>query len=355
MEADVLIVGSGPAGSSTALGLLRHGIAATVVTADKSAPGIPVDVLSPDVKPELSSLGIQAKGWSDLGVACYGIDAAWGSATPVSYSFLLHPHGNGIAVQRLDLHRILLQSLTDAGTQHRRARFVGAERTATGWRATLQSGEITEHLKCRVLVDATGRASAIARYMGARIKRYDSLCCIAAVLDDCMKDRVLAVASTAYGWWYATPAPGKRVLVCLVSDADLIRHTSAARPDIWLALLHPMAQALSLSGLPPRVTVTAHPCESAVIEAISGGWVAVGDAAARFDPLAATGVLHAIRSGHEASRSIASYLRGNDCALTDFARREFNTFSVYLRGRRRQYGMERRFSQQTFWMRRSTV
>ena len=210
MNADVLIVGSGPSGASTALSLLRHGIAVTVVTADKSSPGIPVDVLSPEVKPEFASIGLQNKRFTDLGVACYGIDAAWGGAKPVSYSFLRHPYGDGIAIQRLDLHRVLVQCVTDAGGHNRGGRFVSAERTSKGWRVTLQGGEITEQLECRVLVDATGRASVISRYMGARFRRYDSLCCVSALLDSCKQDHVLTVTSTEYGWCcllYTSPSP----------------------------------------------------------------------------------------------------------------------------------------------------
>lgn len=355
MKPDVLIVGSGPAGASTALSLLRQGVAVTVLTADKSSLGIPVDVLSPDVKPEFAAIGIQNKRFIDLGVACYGIDAAWGGAQPVLYSFLHHPHGDGVAIQRSDLHGLLLQCVTDAGTHHRAGRFVGAERISKGWRVTLQHGEITEQVECRVLVDATGRASVISRYMGARFKRYDSLCCIAALLDDCKKDRVLAVSSTAYGWWYATAAPGDCALVCLVSDADVVRHLAATRPDIWLALLRPIAPALSLSELPQRIRLATYPCESAVVEAMGADWIAVGDSAARFDPLAATGVLHAIRSGRSASEAITSYLRGNDSALIDFARGEVKVFDAYLSERQRQYGLEGRFSQHTFWTRRTAA
>jgi flavin-dependent dehydrogenase len=354
MRADVLIVGAGPAATSTALGLLRHGIPVAIVTTNRPRGGIPVDVLSPDVKPEFASIGIGGGAWTDVGVACHGIEATWGGVLPVSHSFLRHPHGDGIIVERSALHQRLLQCATSAGARKHTARFVSADRAAAGWRVTLQGGEGTEQVDCRVLVDATGRAAVVARCIGVRHTRYDSLCCVAALLTNCKQCRVLAVVSTAYGWWYATPTPDGRTLVCFVSDADLIRCVGATRPETWLALLQPIAASLSLMGhLLPPVNLAAYPCESGILDTMGAGWVAVGDAAASFDPLAAMGVLHAIRNGRSASEAIARYLQGHDGALVDFARAERSAFATYLRGRQSQYALERRFPQQTFWARRT--
>ncbi len=355
MRVSVLIVGAGPAALSTALGLLRHGIAVAIVTTNTRTGGIPVDVLPPDVKPEFASIGVAGEAWADVGVACHGIEARWGGALPVSYSFLCHPQGDGIIIERSALHRLLLQCATNAGAQRHVARFVSAKRGTAGWRVTLQANEATEQLDCRVLVDASGRAAVVAQYMGARLRRCDRLCCVAALLANCRQQRVLTVVSTAYGWWYATPTPDGRTLVCLLSDADLIARIGATRPETWLALLRPIAPALSLliGDLEPRVNIAVYPCESAILDTMGAGWIAVGDAAARFDPLAAIGVLHAIRTGRSASEAIVRYLQGQDGALVDFSRAEHRAFAMYLRGRQSQYALERRFPQYTFWARRT--
>jgi flavin-dependent dehydrogenase len=234
------------------------------------------------------------------------------------------------------------------------ARFVSAEPVTAGWRVALQGSEGTEQVDCRVLVDASGRAAVVSRYMGVRLTRHDSLCCVAALLANEKQQRLLAVVSTPYGWWYAAPTPDGRTLVCFVSDADLIRCLGALQPDTWIALLRPIAPALSLIGdLPPRVNLAAYPCESAILDTMGQGWVAVGDAAASFDPLAAMGVLHAICTGRSASGAIASYLQGNEGGLVDFARTERSLFAAYLRARQRQYRLERRFPEHTFWARRT--
>jgi flavin-dependent dehydrogenase len=354
MRSDVLIVGAGPAAASTALGLLRHGISVTLVTSKRPAGGIPVDVLSPDAKPEFASIGVESAAWTDVSVACHGIEATWGSASPVSYSFVHHPHGDGIIIERSTLHRLLLQCAINAGAGLHTARFVGARRVTAGWRVALQGRKGTDLVGCRVLVDASGRAAVVARYMGVRLTRYDSLCCVAALLANGKQQRALTVVSTPNGWWYAAPALDGRTLVCFVSDADLIRWLKAIRPDTWLALLRPIAPALSLVGnLPSRVNLAAYPCESAILDTMGPGWVAVGDAAARFDPLAATGVLHAIRSGCSASGAIVTYLQGTDAGLVSFARAERCTFAAYLRARQRQYALEQRFPEHKFWTRRT--
>jgi flavin-dependent dehydrogenase len=165
--------------------------------------------------------------------------------------------------------------------------------------------------------------------MGARFRRHDTLCCVGGLLDNCKQNRVLSVASTKYGWWYSAPTPDARTLVCCVSDADIIRRLGATEPHAWLALLRPVTRELSLGDLPRRVTLAAYSCESAILQEIGRAWIAVGDASARFDPLAATGVVHAIRSGHAAGEAIASYLQGNSGTLIDFMRGEINTFGAY--------------------------
>ena len=356
MLADVLIVGAGPAGTSTALSLLRQGITVAIVASNREPVSIPVDVLSPELKAEFASLGIQSETWTHLGVACHGIDAAWGGTLPVSYSFLQHPYGDGVAIGRSELHRLLLRCAIDGGALHHTARFVGAESMTNDWQVRLQRGETTEQVQCRVLVDATGRASVISRYMGARFRCYDTLCGVGGLLDNCKHDRVLSVISTTHGWWYSAPAPDGRTLVCFLSDADVLRRIGATQPDVWTTLFRPIARALSSSvPLPHGFTLAVYPCESAVLKAMGTAWIAVGDAAARFDPLAARGVHHAIRSGRTATDAIVGYLRGNTRALIDFASAELTAFAAYMRGRQHQYGLERRFSQHAFWSRRTAT
>ena len=67
------------------------------------------------------------------------------------------------------------------------------------------------------------------------------------------------------------------------------------------------------------------------------GWIAIGDAAISFDPLASRGLHHALASAREAVLGIDSRTGG---------------FEKYLTQKRRYYGLERRFEGEVFWERR---
>src|SRR5207247_2461927 len=81
-----------------------------------------------------------------------------------------------------------------------------------------------EEIHARVLVDATGRAAAVARRLGARRLCHDRLVCAYAVLDgERAEDGRSLVESCRDGWWYATPLPGGRALAGFFTDAPTSR------------------------------------------------------------------------------------------------------------------------------------
>lgn len=67
------------------------------------------------------------------------------------------------------------------------------------------------------------------------------------------------------------------------------------------------------------------------------GWVAIGDAAMSFDPLASRGLHHALVGAREA-------VFGLDSGA--------GSFEKYLQEKSRYYGSERRFQGEEFWQRR---
>jgi 2-polyprenyl-6-methoxyphenol hydroxylase-like FAD-dependent oxidoreductase len=86
MRVEVLIVGAGPAATSTAHALLRRSIPVVIFTTKRSAVGIPVDVLSPDVRPEFAAIGLRSAAWTNAGMAYHleslvSISISWDNAT----------------------------------------------------------------------------------------------------------------------------------------------------------------------------------------------------------------------------------------------------------------------------------
>jgi len=85
---------------------------------------------------------------------------------------------------------------------------------------------------------------------------------------------------------------------------------------------------------------------------IGTGWVAAGDAAVAFDPLASLGIGHALASGIQGARIADERLRGSDELAMAFpadVERHLNTFRMQQRN---VYSAERRWPDEPFWARR---
>ncbi len=351
---EVVVVGSGPAGASTAIRLLHEGVTVSIVAIEDTRSCLPGEALAPEVRTEFRKMGLE-EDFPREGLPSYGIEALWGQEIPAFHSHLGCPAGNGLSVPRAEFHGALLRAALAAGDcGFSGGQFLVAEKTSGRWIVTIRIGETTETITCDLLADATGRTAAVARHLGARRCRVDSLCGISSVLDFPMTQQTLVLEATSYGWWYLTPLNRSQTLVCLISDVDIIQYLSAFHSSSWLGLLKKVKFISSrLGALPDEVETRTHPCESGILDRVTGdGWIAVGDAASMVDPLSSIGVLKALKSGAEAADAIVQCLAGNTLALCQYENVVGNDFHAYLRTRRRQYAIESRWSRETFWARR---
>ena len=82
-------------------------------------------------------------------------------------------------------------------------------------------------------------------------------------------------------------------------------------------------------------------------------WLAVGDAASRFDPLSSQGIFKALRSGIFASYAIGDWLtRSDNTGLRRYHRYITKEFESYRFTRTQYYSHEQRWPTSPFWLRR---
>jgi flavin-dependent dehydrogenase len=374
MRWDALVAGAGPAGCVAARVLARAG--RRVLLVDEAAPparpgagcgaepgGGPGarpgarkvgESLPAAARPLLRDLGLLALVEGGPHLPCHGNLSAWGETVLRASDFLRDPHGLGWHLDRRRFDADLRAAALEAGAESLSARLLAVEGTATGVRA--RAGD--RLLEAGWIVDATGRAAAVARRLGARRLRDDGLVALCAwtgaIAGDA--DTRTLVESTADGWWYtARLADGSRVLVCHLDAAEAA--VILRSPGAWeRALARTVHVQEVVRGAPllarPRATEA---CGARLVPPGGRCWLAAGDAALSFDPLSSQGIFNALHSGMRAGQAVDAALAGDREAPRRYAARLAEVRAIYLARHRAVYASERRWRDRPFWRRRDAL
>ena len=354
-----MIVGAGPAGSATALGLLAAGVGRVLLVDRGSARPFAIgESATPDVAQMLGRLGLETD-LERLGHRPYhGNLSLWGDARPQADYFLQRGHGHGWHLQRAGFDAWLLRQAVDRGARLLRPCSVKwCTRSAGVWQASLAStdGKL-ERVQARMLVDAGGRRAPLATRLGAQRRRLDGLVGLAtrATPTPALAGMSL-VEPFEHGWWYAACLPDGQAVVTLMSDIDVVRSRSLQDWQNYLSAWRATAKVAELAPPCPQQepdiqTFAAH--SSYLDRAAGHGWIAVGDALLAFDPLTSSGISGALSDAEAAVPAIVGQLAGDNTASRHYAERANRTFIRYVEGLQRQYGAERRWPDSVFWSRR---
>jgi flavin-dependent dehydrogenase len=354
---DVVIVGAGPAGCAAGLSLRSHAPSldvALVEASDSQEPRVG-ETLPPPARGMLVHLGVweafQRQGHREV----HGTSAAWGGAEPRDNDFLFAARGNGWHLDRAAFDAVLAAEAERRGVVLLRpARLASAHREGAGWRLRLAGNQ---EVSARFVVDATGAAAAFARRQGAGFVAADRLTGFARFYEGSKSgDPRTLVEAFADGWWYTSGLPGGRRIAACLTDADLARQLRLRDTAAWSRLLDATGQVReALRGAKPQGDVIVRATPSRRLEPIAGdAWLAVGDAAAVFDPLSSSGILKALRSGIFAGYAIGDRLtRGDVRGLERYRRLGREEFASYSNVRARHYAAEGRWPESEFWRRRA--
>ncbi len=167
-------------------------------------------------------------------------------------------------------------------------------------------------------------------------------------------DQRLIIEAAADGWWYGALLPGRRVVLAFLTDAREVPASPTARRAQWSARL---AATTHVRTLVAETDLEQHPIRgfpagSSIRETISGqGWVAIGEAAAAYDPLSGQGFVAAMTKGMALARlvSLGTEMSGS---IARYAAAEEEVFAQYTRDRCRIYGRAARRFASPFWDRR---
>ena len=292
------------------------------------------------MQPLLIDLGVWSQFLALQPLTSYGTRSLWGEATPRLHSHLMTSWGCGWHVDRLAFDRMLAEAARTAGAVLLcGTTVVRCHGSADGWvlelleRSDDGSERQTFQLRADLVVDATGRASRLAPWVGAQRFLLDNLVGIAmqfAGIDtDC--EGYVMVETTADGWWYTAPVPDGRMMAMLMTDSDLCGRAGLASHAAWSDRLQ------SAKATRGRVVRGVPSWGPRVISAISQrlyrrerhmSWFAIGDAALAVDPISGNGVVRALRTagaGAEAALTLLesktpSTIKAYEATVTSNAR-----------------------------------
>jgi flavin-dependent dehydrogenase len=358
MAFDVVIIGSGPAASATAIHCVRHGLEAALLI----RPALRGRFEIPQTLPPLITYQLAALNFSEqfqrLGFRRhYSTSSVWGADSVAVRHSICHPSGPGWLVDRPRLDAALLQHAINEGASAIECTSFCYEGLNGHWLVHAQqvgkSGSLL--LETSTVVDASGRLAAFARQLGVRRFGFDRLVCQSAQAlnrDDGSLGDVL-VESEPEGWWFTAPNERGDLAVARFTDADLRPRAERSVVDFERHLrMAPHTWARVGRLLPGTFRATAATTDR--LEVCAGErWCAVGDAVLACDPLGSRGVITALESAEVAAELIAS--RGMTAETSaEYSHYQAESLQRFRSEQQYFYGIERRWLKAKFWQRRSS-
>lgn len=341
---------------------MREGISRVCVV-DSGRSSLPRvgETIPPDTRLLLQELGVWEGFVAQRHEACLGSCSAWGSDALGYNDIVLNAYGRGWHLDRRRFDALLARSVVTDGAHL----VVGSTLRDcepdgdAGFRLHLSGAEgRTSALTARIVVDATGSRAGVARGFGARAMFLDRLAFVYGFFDASAassSSRMTMLEAVETGWWYAARLPDSRLAVAFATDPDIVQRDGLANAGRWFA------RALRTRHIAPRLdgcrflagSLAVRLAPSFLLDTVAADrWLAVGDAAAAYDPLSSQGIYKALADGIHAARVIAARLRSDVNMMAAYETAIADRFEDYRISRNYFYGIEARWAGSPFWRRR---
>ena len=332
---DVIVIGGGPGGSTTATLVAEKGDRVLLLERDKSPQFKIGESLMPATYWTFKRLGVIEKLKASHFPEKYSVQfyASSGKASAPFYFYRNDSHESSMTWQvlRSEFDQMLLENAQEKGVEVQRGVSVhgvlfDGER-AIGVRAKRAGGRL-EEFSAKVVVDSTGQSALISRKLkintiepklkkASLFTHYEG-----GIRDEGIDEGATLILHTERkdSWFWYIPLPYDRVSVGVVGDLDYLLQ-DRRRSDGTLSHQAIFDEELAkCPALQPRIADAKQLFPVKVTKDFSyranriagNGWVLVGDAFGFLDPVYSSGLFLALKSGEMAADAINEALEKED-------------------------------------------
>lgn len=385
---DVVVLGGGPAGLAAAIAIRNtmstNNIDASVLVVERQSPG--QERIGENCPPEivllLKQLGVAREFYQANHETCPGYASVWGRETPGYNDFIVNPMGPSWRLNRTAFDDMLAAKAKACGAQLSwNTRFLGTEsqehiqhgnthfsynsehslekKETQNHNLLLQQGDNQKPLviKAGFVIDATGAQARFAHTQNIQKTVHDKLFATVrfATVASGKGTKQVQLEATQQGWFYQALLPEQKVVSMIVSEREIIpqlqeqNHQGFEDALATTTFIGPSADKLELEA------PSYHSCAiySGLLPTLEGSsWIAIGDAAASFDPISAQGIYKGLSHGLMAAEKVKSWFENKGETSTEYSEQVKEQYKVYQRNRAHSYGLERRWQESDFWRKR---
>jgi flavin-dependent dehydrogenase len=321
------------------------------------------EALNPDIKSYLLFLDIWHDFIKDNHLKSFGNLSAWGNNKIKENNFFFHPNTYGYHIDRQRFNKMFIWAAKKQGAQYLSPLNKTIDKDNNIFKLKLiDNNNLKIIIDCKFMIDATGRSRWFSLREDVSVKTFDHLCGYICFLKSQSKSDtqlMTLIESVSNGWWYTALLPNEIRVAAFFTDYDLSFSKYLKTISGWKKVLNKTQHIRKIIDeydyniyLGPYAILS----NSTRLEKAYGqNWLAIGDAAATFDPLSSNGVLNAIDDGIIVSNIIKKYLEEEKILFESYNSYLIRKFNGYLYKRSLYYNKEKRWGNSFFWKRNQNL
>ena len=320
---DVIVIGAGPAGSTTATLLAKKGFDVLLLERERFPRFQIGESLLPFNNDIFQRLGILEQLEKGDFVPKYGAEFITGDGS-LGYTFrfdrnLPAPHDRAFQVTRAKFDELLMKTASEAGVVVRQETNVVSVDLSDPKRATVTTAS-GETLEARFVVDASGHSAFLGNRLGGRtqIEQLKSVATFAHYRNvprpPGREGGNIVVVVLRDAWFWMIPITPEIMSVGLVASRDHVKSCGLRPEELLERTIRGTPYTARRMKDAERVgEVRTRKDFSYAMEHIAGeNFACAGDAAGFLDPIFSTGVYMAMKSAGLVADGIESWLRQSD-------------------------------------------